>query len=195
MGEMPKPGKKEKIADFSIVYKDVFSWEWLYKTVHTWLNDEGWQAPEGGDKWKEKNFIQRNLPFGKEIWIWWRLQKKRGKYIMTYLDVEYHVLGMNDTEILHEGKKIKVQKGEVEVFIKAYIQRDPKGEISTLPWMRSKMVKNWFEKRWYKAEYDQELAKLYNDAYRLQHAIKQYFDIKGWIGEYAGKPFIPKKGF
>jgi hypothetical protein len=114
---------------------------------------------------------------------------------MTYLDVEYHVLGMNDTEILHEGKKIKVQKGEVEVFIKAYIQRDPKGEISTLPWMRSKMVKNWFEKRWYKAEYDQELAKLYNDAYRLQHAIKQYFDIKGWIGEYAGKPFIPKKGF
>ena len=186
-------GKKVKIAEFSIVYKDVFSWEWLYKTVHTWLNDEGWKW-ENGDKWKEVNFVQRNLPSGKEVWIWWRTEKDRGKYIKTFLDVEYHILGMKDIELMHENNKMKVQNGEVEVFIKAYIQLDPKGEIEKLPWMKSEFVQNWFNKRWYKKEIKQEEVKLYGDAYRLQHAVKQYFDLKGWIGEYAGRPFIPKKG-
>jgi len=183
-----------EIANFSILYKDAFSWEWLYKMIHEWLNSEGWDSYSKGDKWKEDNFIQRNLPFGKEVWVWWRVKKGRGKYIATYLDVEYHILGMKDTEVMHEGKKLEVQKGEVEVFIRAHIELND-AMIRKVPFMNSDWKLEWFKKRWYRKEIDQEEARLYDDAFRLQHAIKQYFDLRGWMGEYAGKPFIPKKGF
>lgn len=188
--------KGTKVADFSIVYKDVFSWEWLYKMIHFWLIDEGYNSPQGGDKWKEDNFVQRVAPHGKEVWVWWRTEKDSpNKYVKLKLYVEYHVLGLSDTEIMHEGNKIKVQKGEVEVFIKGFIERDTRGINQMSIFKKSPMLTNWFEKRFYQKEYKQEEARIYNDCYRLQHAVKQYFDIKGWLGEYEGKPFIPKKGF
>ncbi len=154
---------KKKISSVKVNYKDVFSLSYMYKLMREWLIDNGY-ADRDEDKFPEVFYLQKENPaFGKEIWARWRLKKEpdpAAKLWRFDLDVDIHVLGLKEVEVTHQNKRIKADKGEVEVEIAAYIVYD-------------------YEKAWEKATFLKPYAKFITD--RLQKKKSVEFETK--LGE------------
>jgi len=83
---------------------------------------------------------------------------------------------MYDIEIMREGKKEKVQKGELRIDIRAYIEMP---DITNTPMLR--FFDNWFRTRLLKKNLEENRKMLYQDAYRLQGMLKKYLELKTFI--------------
>ena len=186
--------KPKLVINLRVNYKDVFSLKGLYKVVRFWLCEEGYASLDDSDKWMEKLYVERIFAGGaRQIWIWWRTHKDIDSKFRFIINVDYHLLGLVNTEIMYEGKKMKTNQGEVDVEIYAFLQFDPKGEWDNHFILSQPMVKKWWMNKAYKDQINKKAEMLYKEAYKLQSAIKQYLDLKAFLHEYRGEPFQPVK--
>ena len=95
-----------QVASWYVKYKEVFNLKHLYTLVHEWLFEEGWCTRKDED-FPEIMYSQRDSSFGKDLWVRWRLKKnpegtpKKGPAFFQYeFDIEYHTVGIKDTEII-----------------------------------------------------------------------------------------------
>jgi len=178
-----------EIPVFSIKYKDVFHLRNLYVMMHEMMLEEGWHGFENDESHSEieslysENVYQKGIhQGGKELWVWWRAQKQfeRGSsYFLNTLDMDWHVAYLNDIEIVHQGKKMKVNHGEVEIFFKARIISD-----IGFNWERNKFMKHFkrfYEDRILHAYLEKREKELWRDVYRLQSRIKAYLNLRTWM--------------
>ncbi len=200
---MPPPFELNKpwtVRQFSLNYKHVFSMEYLYKRVHEWLVEEGYCEGTGSgpksDKWIEKLYLERISSNGaRQIWIWWRMDKDYANpFFKFYLNVDFHGLNLKDHEIVVDGTKVAMNKGECEVFITARMELDPKKEWEKNFFLKNSMLQKFYLNRIYKDRIEQAEDELIRETARLLGAVKQHFQLESWLPEYTGKPFHPAKG-
>jgi len=111
-----------EIPIFSVKYKDVFSLRNLYVMMHELLLEEGWHGFEDQladtsahsdiETLYSENVFQRGIHHGgKEYWVWWRAKKhhegRSSAYFLNVLDLDWHVVTMEEREIVHQGKKMR----------------------------------------------------------------------------------------
>jgi hypothetical protein len=125
------------------------------------------------------------------MWVYWRLYKfhmgKFSGYFRNRLDVDMHMVYHQDLDVMHHGKKMRVQKGEIEFFIRPRIELDYANQWGT----------HWFLKHFKKLYNDrimsQEIAKrekeLWREAYRFQGQIKKFLNLRTFIP--TPEPFHP----
>jgi hypothetical protein len=196
---MPPPftlKNPQVIRQFSLNFKHIFSFEYIYKMLHRWLLEEGYVSP-GKDTWMEKLYLERISGNGaKQIWIWWRTHQhyQGNPFFKMYLDVDFHVLNLLSEEIVVEGTKVKTNKGEVEVFVTAKLELDPEGDWDKNFFLKNPYIQKFYLNRIYKDRIEQVEVELVRDAARLLGAVKQYFQLESWLPEYAKPGFHPKKG-
>ncbi|MFC1723496.1 hypothetical protein ACFL0V_05135 [Nanoarchaeota archaeon] len=195
---MPAPyttNKKQMIRFFSLNFKHVFSMEYLYKRIHEWVLDEEY-ADGDNDVWIEKFYLERVSGNGaKQIWILWRTDKDFvNKFYKFYLNIDFHCLNLTSTEVVHEGTKVKMNKGEVETFIIAWMELDPQGEWNKHFFLRNKWIQNFMLNRVMKRRIEAAEEQLIKDSSRLLGAVKQYFQLESFLPEYAEKSFHEPKG-
>jgi len=183
-----------EVPEFRIKYKDVFHLKNLYVMIHEYLAEEGFADKDQGTGNQEvhryaetlylEKFIQKGIhQGGKEMWVWWRTMKSpEGKYSGYYrylLDMDFHVVYMKDEEIIHQGKKMKIQSGEIEIFIRAKIEADYLGK-----WENHWMLKH-FHKLYYgrliRYEFEKREKELWREAYRFQAKIKQFLNLRTFV--------------
>ncbi|MBW2971595.1 hypothetical protein KY359_01035 [Candidatus Woesearchaeota archaeon] len=184
---------------FSLNYKHIFSFEFLYKRLHEWLVEEGYcedSSGSRGDKWIEKLYLERVSSNGaKQIWVWWRMDKTYANdFFKFYLDVDFHGLNLKSEQIVVDGTKVDTNKGEVEVFITAKMELDPKNEWEKNFILKNPWLQNFYLNRIYKDRIEEVENELVRDAARLLGATKQYMQLESWLPEYAGPPFHVAKG-
>src|SRR3989339_1305725 len=118
---MPVKNKKGLIELFPefqpmrIKYKDVLDFKAFYEALHEWLLENDWKDVEDKlDHWETYYGERVDRNGSKEIWILWRPVKdaKDSKYLKYYLDFNFHCLGMSKVEVVKEGQKMKIDKGE-----------------------------------------------------------------------------------
>ncbi|MEE9525465.1 MAG: hypothetical protein V3V78_02555 [Candidatus Woesearchaeota archaeon] len=189
-------------AAFRVKYKDIFSLKQFYVAMREWLNEYGWSSVdssgkiEGTENW-ETNYIERISPDGsKEMYWWWRVQKLpvHNSYYKYHLDLNFHPIGVADTEVMRDNKKFKVNKGEVEVWVFAYIEFDYLGKWSSHPIL--KFFNQVFPKRIFRKElYEDHKLELYREAYTLQAYMKKWFKLKSFLPYEEITPFYPSHAF
>ena len=178
------------IPEFKIKYKDVFSLRNLYIMLHETLLEENWRGPDGEtdhediEKLYSENVYQKGIHLGgKEIWFWWRAQKfQEGKYsgyFLNRLDIDAHVVYVQNVEVVHQGKKMNVQNGEVEMFFRPRIELDYRHEWEH-HWFL-KYAKPIFEKRIMHAEIEKREKELWRDAYRIHAKVKQFLQLRTFV--------------
>jgi hypothetical protein len=187
-------------AEFRIKYRDVFHLNNLYIMMHEYLKEEGWQDEFQSDdhqfieKLYLERFAQKGIHVGgKEIWVFWRLlkmpERKYSGFFRNKLNIDFHLVYGKDQEIMFQGKKIKAQWGELEIFVKAFMELDYKDA-----WRNHWFLKH-FENIYINRIASQEFAKrekeLWREAYRLQARIKQYLNLKQFLTEV--EQFHPKQ--
>jgi hypothetical protein len=181
------------IASVEIENEETFHMKNLYKMIHDWLDEEGFKDIYGDTENPEIFYLERILLSGaKEHRIWWRCMKnpQKSSYYQYYLKIDFMTLNMKSIEVMHQGHKMKTDRGDVIIRISAYLQLDYKNE-----WRNSSFLMNFdklFRKRIYKAQIESYKVDLYKTIYRLQNTIKQYLKLKN-IYEMP-KPFHPEKG-
>tara|TARA_Y100000310_G_scaffold333732_1_gene411876 strand:- start:5441 stop:6100 length:660 start_codon:yes stop_codon:yes gene_type:complete len=182
------------IPMFSVKYVDVFSLKNLYIMMHELLLEEGWhgfeneQADMGAhsdiESLYSENVFQRAIHSGgKEYWIWWRAQKhhlgRRSDYFLNTLDIDWHCARTDEMEIVHQGKKMKVEKGEFEIFFTGKIMSDVGHS-----WENHKFLKHFkhiYEHRLMHAHLEKREKDLWRDVYRIQSKVKAYLNLKTWM--------------
>ncbi len=173
-----------KIPTLKLKIKDVFSIKDLVKDLEEWLKENGYRDLEGGDD-QESVYTHKLSQGGSwlDAWLWWRLVKypqgttEKTGYLRYLFNVDMHFLGdAKEVEVLHKGKKVKLNKGEVEVIISPIVELDFRNE-----WKKEGilgLVHNVFKKRIYKKEIDTHWYLLYKDAYNFQGVVKRFFKLE-----------------
>lgn len=183
-----------KVTSWLLNYKDVFDMKYLYLLMHEWMIEEGY-CTRADEEFPEKMYLERITPAGKEIWIRWRMRKvpyeKRTKLFRWDLDIDFHILTLKEVEVMHKGQKFKADKGEVEITCQANLVIDPDREWE----------KHWFLKhfkkliiyRLFKNKLEWHRLNLWEDAYRLQEAVKTYLKLETYLPEREGGEFWAKR--
>ncbi|MBI2108293.1 hypothetical protein HYT54_04145 [Candidatus Woesearchaeota archaeon] len=194
-------GTVSHIPEFRIKYSDVFSLRNLYIMMHELLLEEGWRGFDGdGDHADIETLYSENVyqkgihRGGKEMWIWWRARKywegKYSGYFRNQLEIDMHIVYSQDAEAVHQGKKIRVQKGEIEMFFRPKIESDYGAEKWEKHWLL-KHVKSIYEHRIIHKEIDKREKELWRDAYKIHAKIKDYLNLRTFMT--VAPPFFPKK--
>ena len=181
---------QNKITDIppggmKVVHKDVFNMEAIYFFLHEWMVENNWADP-AEEKWPEILYLQREGAAGTELWIKWRFKKDRPDSLFKWeLDMDWHVLGMKEVDAVVKGRKMKLNTGEVEIQFYPRLMENPRFAKDDL----YKRVKNFLLKRFMKKKKDKEETELYDEALRLQEAIKGYFRLDLYLEEPAFERF------
>lgn len=190
-------------AQFRVKFKDIFNLKEFYKAMHEWTKEYEWSSVESdgltieNDDQYETLYLEKQDAAGaKEMWWWWRLQKMpiSNSYYKWHMDIDYHILVMLPAEVMREGKKLKVNKGEVEVKIWAYLEFDYQGQWSKHPIL--KMFNKIFPNRIFKKEvYEDHKLELYREMYTLQAFIKKWFKLRSFLPYEEIAPFFPSRTY
>ncbi len=165
-----------------VKYKDNFDLRQFIKDLRYWLIEYGWidTEEEFTQNWESYYGERVDQSGAKEIWIQWRPKKHAAQSRFTYyMDLYFHCVAITKTEIVRNGKKLAVNKGEVELNIRAYVELAFLKDLE-----KSKMFKpfkNIFLKRIYKKEIEQRKKELYQEVYTMQNFVKQWFKLKRYL--------------
>jgi len=200
-----KSSKMREIPEFRIKYNDVFHLKNLYVMMHEFLEDEGWygdagalENPSASHRDIEKFYMERYHSKsihrgGMELWVWWRLKKapfgKGHPYYSFEMDIDFHGMYMQKVEVMHQGKKLNVDKGELEIFFRPKIVRKKDGKSWEHHWFL-KYFQDIYEKRIISADLDKMEKELWREAYKLQGVVKAYLNLRNFIP--VPEPFHPK---
>src|SRR3989338_1314724 len=188
------------VPEFRVKYSDVFSLRNLYIMLHEMLLEEGWRGIDGEPDHADietlysENVYQHGIHRGgKEIWFWWRAYKhpegKYSGYLRNLLDIDAHIVYLQNVEVVHQGKKVNAQKGEIEMFFRARIESDYQQEKWEEHWFL-KHIKPLYEKMIIHHEIDKREKELWRDAYRIHAKIKQFLQLRNFIP--VPEPFFPR---
>lgn len=175
-----------------VKFKDIFDFTEFYKALYGWYLENNWVDKEDKSEHWESFYAERIGQGGvKEVWIRWRAYKDApdAPFLAYYLDLDFHGLGLTKTDVVKEGTKMSLDKGEVEVAIKAFIEKKYEKKFDE-NWLL-KDVKKLFTERIYKKTLKQREKELFQEMYMLQNFMKQWFKIRRYLPYEENKSFYP----
>ena len=153
--------KYNGIVDFPAFYK--FCYDWLDQEVNLELSEEKYSEKIEGD--------------GKNIDVAWVGQRKLTDYFRFDVKVEFKVLGLTKLEIVQDGRKIKTNKGSVEIKIKGILIRDYQGKFEVNA--SRKFMRSVYEKWVIPARTEEYENKIIGDCDEFLSQAKAFLDIEG----------------
>ncbi|MEK6936197.1 MAG: hypothetical protein AABW67_05395 [Nanoarchaeota archaeon] len=97
--------------------KGIFHFKDFYSFAYDWLRGEGYKVIE-------KVYSEEITGDSKKIEIEWYAKKKVSDYFQYLIQVNWMILGLKDIEVQREGKKEKMNTGQVEIKIKGVLVKD-----------------------------------------------------------------------
>lgn len=178
-----------RITPIKLKVKDVFNLKDLILVLDEWLTENEFTDLEGNE-YPETVYTHKLTRGGTglDIWMWWRLVKypigttNKTSYLRYLLNIDMHFLGDSaEIEVMHKGKKVKLNKGEIEIILNPFVEIDFRNEWKKGGFLG--LMNKFFKERIYKKEIEQHWFTLYKDAYKLQSVIKRYFGLEALTPE------------
>ncbi len=141
--------QKKEVYKEKLVQVGYWDYGEVYAMLYGWLKDKGY-------KLTEKTYKEKLAGNGKEIIIDWEASKKVTDYFKYTIALNWHILGMKDAEVEIEGKKVKTNKGELEIVFKGILTKD-------------------YEKRWEDKPIHKFMRGLYEE-YIIRKTVSEYGD-------------------
>jgi len=105
-------------SGIKVKQKSVFNLDELYSVLWHWFEIHGYD-------FQEHEYRETKVPDGSNLEIRWYAEKKVDDYIKYVIEVTFFALGYQKVEIEKEGGvKEKTGKGEIEIQMSAYIEKD-----------------------------------------------------------------------
>jgi len=179
------------IADYLVNFKDVFIMEEVYKRMKEWFVEEG--LASGSDKdFPEVFYLEKEGKGGKEIWFRWRFQKKplANEFWRYDFDVDVHCLTLTKVETIINNKKIKADKGEVEVQVKTNLVMNWAARLKKTAF---KSLREVIYRIFLKDTRNRLEQELYDLSYGFREVLNNFFKLPHFEPKKGGLEFWPKK--
>jgi len=163
--------EQEVIFNSKVKYNGIFAFKDFYKFCYDWLSDET-NLFVIEDKYSEK--LSGNE---KEIEIEWNGIRKITDYFKYKVKVKYRILKLVEVEIDEGGKKVKTNKGSVEIKISGILIRDYQGKFEKTGFQ--KFLRAIYEKWVIPSRVEQFEDKLTADCNEFLEQAKAWLDIEG----------------
>lgn len=172
--------------------QSTFNLKALYQHLHEWAVEKEYVVSESDADFPETLYYDARLPEGKSLWIWWRLKHipQGNPFYRRVIHLDWHTTKIQDTEVIHNGKKHRMQKGEIVLTCQALLETDYQNQ-----WRGSKLMGRFYEvfwKRFFWKNIEKHKIEVKDDVDDLHETIKRYLDIFNQFSEY--RPFRPKNG-
>lgn len=163
--------EKDKIFANKIKYKGFFPFQDFYQFAYDWLRDEtGLLLSE--DKYKEKLSGD-----AKNIEIEWTGKRDMTDYFRFEAKVFFRIIGLANVETTRDGKKIKINTGEIEMKVEGTLVRDYKSKFEKSA--IHKFLRAIYEKTVIPARVEQFEMKIIEDCTEFLAQVKAYLDMEG----------------
>jgi len=181
------------VSKTEIKSTNVFLAKQMYIELHHWCHENNYTQPPDVDFNEDLYWDARQQDGSREWWIWWRPIKviEGSQYWYRAINIDMHGVAMKQVEILHEGKKLKADKGKFELLIHARLVFDKDKLLENHP-----VIGPFFEifwKRWYRREIEMWRKEVLVDMKGVQDTGRRFFELSS-LGV-PRKPFIPPRGF
>ncbi len=151
-------------------YSGLFSMPDLYRLIDSWFYEKGW------DKWELRNY-EIHTPTGKQIELELKPWIRYKHYYRHIIHIKFLAKNVKDVEIEKDGKKTKIQHGDIQIIFNAYLQTDYEGAWFS-KWLF--FVNILFDKYIFKHYFDRHKGWLIQDTYALRDRIKSYLNAARW---------------
>lgn len=164
--------EKDKLVSNKIKYDGIFSFKDFYKFCYDWLSEET------GLFLSEKKYKEKLSGDSKNIEIEWSGFREVSDYFKFEIEVKFNIIGLSNVEATNlDGKKIKTNKGSVELSIKGNLIKDPKGKFEKNGFL--KFLRGVYEKMIISSRVEQMEGKLIEDCDEFLAQGKAYLDLEG----------------
>ncbi len=103
--------KEVIIKDTKLRYSGTFDLGKIYKNILDGMRREGYGDPEE----VEKSYLERVTPAGKQVEVVFEGKKYEADYFRADLSVRLVLRRMQDADVVKDGNKMTMQKGDIEV--------------------------------------------------------------------------------
>jgi hypothetical protein len=188
------------IPPLEVVYKGTFVMLSLYRFIRKWLIENEFSDSYGDvnlESGMEQLYLERrgtSVKANEREWrIWWRTERNvdrmsKSRYYKYHLDINFTVIQGFDMEIMREGKKEMVQFGELRLMFEPCIELQDMSKHKLLGY-----IDLFFRTRIIKKNLEEHRKMLYQEAYKLQSAVKKYLEMMSYMPEEV--PFHKKFEF
>ncbi len=163
--------EKELIFSTKMKYTGIFLFKDFYQFCYDWLTDET------GLFIMEDKYIEKLEGSAKNIDVGWTGTKKVTDYFKFKVEVAFRILGLKNIEISRDNKKIKTNKGSVEIKVKGTLIRDYQGKFERS--YIQKFLRSIYEKWVIPSRIDQFEDKLVEECDEFLTEAKAYLDLEG----------------
>ncbi len=105
------------VYEGKVVHAGIFDFKDVYKFIYDFFSGYEYAVIE-------QKYSEKIKAAGKDIDIAWLCLRKISDYFRFRIKVTIKVTGMAAVELMQEGVKIKRDKGEIEIKIGSYLERD-----------------------------------------------------------------------
>ena len=151
-----------------IQFEGIFDLKELYKHAHDWLAWRKFDIAE--NKYKEKI-----KPTGKEIEAEWEITRDIDEYSQFKIKVKWQAFAITDIEVQREGGKVKMNKGEVNIYVSAALVLDRQDKWEETPFV--KFMQSFFEKYLYKGTIDRLKAEVWKIGWEFFNELKAFLHL------------------
>ena len=163
--------EKDKIFSSKIKYNGIFDFQALYKFCYDWLKEEM------GISVSENKYAEKLSGDSKSITVDWSGGREMSDYFKSEIKVSFNVGGLTTVEITQDGKKIKTNKGSVEIGISGTLVRDFKGKFEKSGF--EKVLRGIYERMVIPERIEQFQGKIAGDCDEFLSQTKAYLDLEG----------------
>lgn len=164
--------EQDKVFNSKIKFDGVFTFKDFYKFCYDWLKDETGLAVFSEKKYKEK--IQGDA---KKIEIEWIGERELTDYFKMRVEVSFMIIGLKEVEVTQDNKKIKTNKGSIEVTVKGSLVKDYKGKFEKTSFQ--KFLRSIYEKIVIPSRVDEFQEKTVIECSDFLEQAKAYLDLEG----------------
>ena len=163
--------EKDKLFSTKIKYSGIVNFSDFYKFCYEWLRDET------GLLISEDKYTEKIIGDGKNMEIEWTGTRDVTDYFRFEVKASFRITGLTNVEVTQEGKKIKINKGIIELTVKGNLVRDYKGKFEKNA--MQKFMRAMYEKSVIASRVEEFQEKIISDCDDFLSQAKAYLDLTG----------------
>ena len=149
----------------------MFNYTELYNFCYNWFKkDEDYLL-------YEEEYLEKLAGGAKEVKIKWKAEKKITDYYQFVFELKWHIIGMTDAEAEENGKKVKTNKGDLTIEVKAKLKRDYEETWDKKPFW--KFLRGIYDRYIMRTTQDQYEIRLMQKAQEFVANTKAFLNMEG----------------
>lgn len=158
------------ISGSKIKFKGSFDLAIFYDKLRGWIMREEYSDPcQVG----EKKYAEKMKPNGKQVEILWETSSDfEAGYFKILMKIGIFVVGLNEVEVDKNGKKIKLDNGEIEVTFNSSLIRNAEED-----WDEGGLMFRLYERYIIRDKIEEHKIKAYKDTNILVDEVKNFFNL------------------